>query len=124
MRWKGLDRVLQRFAPGHTQRRLEEWGRWGKSGETGPPDVQSSFRLVGGRAIRSTAPGAEMPADIAEIDGIVKRAPEDYRTILQQYYQRGVGVRMKDLALRMGISVRSYSNFLKQAEKHVQKQLC
>lgn len=99
--------------------RLSRWGRWGA--DTGPAMLPSIF----GRMLESsgsfTAAMKEMPAEIAEIDGIVHTLEDEHKMALIDYYARRVGY--SEGGRTRGTSAYCFKQLVRRAEKAVQSEL-
>ena len=94
--------------------RLARWGRWARGGMPSLPTMSSIEKARSGRG---GTPNLEMPADVAEVDHLVTRAPPDYKQVLIVYYcQQG---RKREKAHHCGLTVWSFERRLERGESYV-----
>lgn len=99
--------------------RLSRWGRWGA--ENGPVMLPSIFGRLMASGGSFTGSMKEIPQEIAEIDSIIGRAPDDLKHALIDYYQRGR--RLKEHAAQRGITSWAFLRLVRRAEGFVQGEL-
>lgn len=125
--YKAMEALSPRFRRNRyreVERRLQEWGNWGRAGSGAPSPLRTNHPDGIGRNTPSKPYTEEEPEHIAEISSIVARAPDDYRACLLEFYRRSGGVSMADLAQRRHITVKEYAKFLRVCEDYVGSYLC
>ena len=104
---------------------LSAWGRWAVRVETksiGYSSVSPMFReMRSGNGFGSAPPVGLNDADLRAVDAAVQRLPVILRATLNEFYKSQCSVR--DLALHLGCSRPSASQYLNEARRRVSKSL-
>lgn len=98
-----------------TRAKLATWGRVCHERGLGYPSMAAIERAIFGRGGRYTGP--ELPEDLEIIDGIIARAPIDYRIVLVESYTKSGPSKVH--AARLMLPLRSYWRRRTNAERYV-----
>lgn len=101
----------------YTRIRLKEWGSWSRYEAQGYPTMTAFARSWFGRGGGEPEP----PADVTQVEAIVRRAPTAQKEILIFRYCRRYSVR--DCAAQISASKSTASRLLEQAEWYVHTEL-